>query len=155
MTRQFELESLPPIEELVPHKGSMCLWQRVEMLEEERIQCWTQTHLNANHPLSLDGEPLSIMALIEYAAQSVAVHGGALAWFANGDLQVREGFLVSVRNTEFFDFNRETSCLRVEAVVLMVDDTSKSYSFKLTDAEQNMVCQGRVMVVHFLKEEDK
>lgn len=142
------IEDLPAIAELVPHAADMCFWQQIEQLSADFIQCKTSSHLNPEHPLKLGATELSAMALIEYAAQSVAVHGGALAWLTRPGCAPQAGFLVAVRNIELLQFKPTTAWLRVKAEVLIADAASKSYQVAISDADDNLVCQGRVLIAH-------
>ena len=81
----------------IPHRGSMCLLDRVESWSDSAIACRANSHLRADNPLRHAGS-LGIANAIEYAAQAMAVHGALLA----GDEQApAAGFLTSVRNVRW------------------------------------------------------
>ena len=66
------------IEALVPHRGTMCLLDRMVDWDAGRIECVAGGHRDPAHPLrSRSG--LMASAAIEYAAQAAALHGGLLA----------------------------------------------------------------------------
>ncbi|HSC63587.1 MAG TPA: hydroxymyristoyl-ACP dehydratase [Caldimonas sp.] len=83
------------IEALIPHRGPMCLLDRVTAWDETRIECVAVNHRDAHHPLRSASGLLS-SAAIEYAAQAMAVHG-ALCAAAAGD-RAAPGFLASARD---------------------------------------------------------
>lgn len=80
----------------IPHQGSMCLLNHVVLWDEQRIECKANSHRLHDNPLRYRDQ-LGSACGIEYAAQTMAVHGVLLAP-ADGD-QPRSGFLVSVRGT--------------------------------------------------------
>lgn len=143
----WPLDTLPSICELVPHQHAMCFWQQILRLDENEILCQTQHHLMPSHPLK-HNEHLSVTALIEYGAQAVAVHGGACAWFHAATTTTRPGYLAAVRGVTFYDFDVRTPYLQGLAQLISADESCKNYQFKLFDAQQQLICDGRVMVVH-------
>jgi predicted hotdog family 3-hydroxylacyl-ACP dehydratase len=84
----------------VPHKGAMCLLDRVESWSEENISAIANIQIESN-PLAIAGK-LDSTAAIEYAAQAMAVHGALLSEVAaaQGKPQRKPlmGFLASVRS---------------------------------------------------------
>lgn len=132
------------IEALIPHTGTMCLLDRVLSFSNLEIVCQTQTHLASDNPLkSLTG--LSKIHLIEYGAQTIAIHGGLVAGRAK---QPRIGYIAMVKSVKWGRFNAATEFLTVSSKIEMADDSSKLYTFTISDAEHKEVCSGRVMVVH-------
>ncbi len=83
------------IEALIPHRGAMCLLERVTSWDATRIECIAVNHRDPRHPLR-SASGLLASAAIEYAAQSMAVHG-ALGAAAAGD-SCAPGFLASARD---------------------------------------------------------
>ncbi len=83
------------IEALIPHRGPMCLLDRMASWEATRIECVAVNHRDPRHPLRT-ASGLLASAAIEYAAQSMALHG-ALCADAAGD-QAAAGFLASARD---------------------------------------------------------
>ena len=71
------------IEALIPHRGPMCLLDRMTSWDATRIECVASTTATARHPLR-SASGLLASAAIEYAAQAMAVHG-ALCAAAAGD----------------------------------------------------------------------
>jgi len=64
-----------PISSLVPHQGTMCLLERVIEWDDRRVVLETATHRSPSNPLRSNGR-LRSLALCEYGAQAMAVHGG-------------------------------------------------------------------------------
>ena len=79
----------------MPHRGAMCLLQRLVAWDEARIECAAIGHRDPAHPLrSRSG--LMASAAIEYAAQAAALHGGLLAEAAGASAP--PGYLASARD---------------------------------------------------------
>ncbi len=87
-------DSLPRIIDLIPHRGRMCLLDRVvsvaggEMVAEGAVR--------ADNPFLRDGV-LAPAALVEYMAQAMA----ALVSWRHGDPVPKMGYLVGARNVVF------------------------------------------------------
>ena len=82
---------------LIPHSGAMCLLSRLEQWDLQHIVCCADNHRDPKHPLRTRSGLLA-SALIEYAAQAMALHG-ALTAQATGET-IRPGYLASVRGTQ-------------------------------------------------------
>jgi predicted hotdog family 3-hydroxylacyl-ACP dehydratase len=82
---------------LIPHSGAMCLLDTVEDWDEKRIVCTSATHRDINNPLR-HKEGLSMLSLIEYGAQAMAVHGCLLA--EKNSMVMEEGYLVALRDIQ-------------------------------------------------------
>ena len=80
---------------LIPHRGPMCLLDRMISWSETRIECVAVNHRDPGHPLR-SASGLLASAAIEYAAQAMALHG-ALCAAAGGD-RASPGFLASARD---------------------------------------------------------
>jgi predicted hotdog family 3-hydroxylacyl-ACP dehydratase len=92
------------IEALIPHRGPMCLLDRMTSWGPTGIECIAVGHRDPAHPLrSRSG--LLASAAIEYAAQATAVHG-ALCASAAGN-RAAPGFLASARDVRL-------ACLRLD-----------------------------------------
>jgi predicted hotdog family 3-hydroxylacyl-ACP dehydratase len=83
------------IESLIPHRGPMCLLDRMTSWDESRIECVAVNHRDARHPLR-SASGLLASAAIEYAAQAMAVHGALCADAAGASMA--PGFLASARD---------------------------------------------------------
>lgn len=85
------------ITQLIPHAGTMSLWDALLSADEQRAHCITDSHRRADNPLRREGR-LSAVHLIEYGAQAMAVHGGWLARAAGSTAQ--PGVLAAVRDLQ-------------------------------------------------------
>jgi len=84
----------------VPHRGTMCLLDRMVDWNAERIECVAGGHRDPAHPLrSRSG--LMASAAIEYAAQAAALHGGLLARAAGA--APSPGYLASAREVRLVE----------------------------------------------------
>ena len=91
------------IESRIPHRGRMCLLDRVIDWDADHVRCAATSHCDPQNPLRAHGR-LGAACGIEYAAQAMAVHG---ALMAGGELSMStgaatsprpHGMLMSVRN---------------------------------------------------------
>ena len=81
----------------VPHRGRMCLLDRLLGWDAQAIECSATGHADAAHPLRT-ASGLLAPAAIEYAAQAMALHGALLAR-ATG-VPATPGFLASARGVQ-------------------------------------------------------
>lgn len=115
------------IRALVPHAGSMCLLDRVLSWDDAGIVCATAQHRALSNPLRAAGR-LSAVHAIEFAAQSMAVHG---ALVAATQAPAVGGLLLSVRDCRFH-------CARLDDVTLDIEVSS-----------QRMAGSGRMLMYRF------
>lgn len=85
------------IARLIPHGGAMCLIDEVVSWDAQRIHCRSRSHLDPANPLRRGGR-LAALHLIEYGAQSMAIHGGLDAQ-SRGE-NAAPGLLVSAREVQ-------------------------------------------------------
>jgi predicted hotdog family 3-hydroxylacyl-ACP dehydratase len=83
------------IEALIPHRGAMCLLDRMVAWDETRVECVAVNHRDPLHPLRTRSG-LMASAAIEYAAQAAAVHGGLMAQASAATAS--PGYLASARD---------------------------------------------------------
>ncbi|MDA8383826.1 MAG: 3-hydroxylacyl-ACP dehydratase [Betaproteobacteria bacterium] len=137
----------------IPHKGDMCVLDRVETWNETTIECRAIGHLAAGNPLRCE-DSLGIANGIEYAAQAMAAHGALLA---GHDRCPAVGLLTSVRNvrwhkTRLDDLDGE---LIVRAERLSGTESTILYAFSLHHGD-TLLMSGRASVMldagsrHFL-----
>jgi predicted hotdog family 3-hydroxylacyl-ACP dehydratase len=133
------------IEALIPHRGTMCLLDRVIEWDTDRIVLATSTHRSPANPLRLDGR-LRAIHLCEYGAQAMAVHGGLCAQ-AEGKT-AKPGFLVSLRDVRLHIdyFDQLDGELRVTAQRLLETSASWQYAFTIDHANATLAT-GRAAVV--------
>jgi predicted hotdog family 3-hydroxylacyl-ACP dehydratase len=157
------------ITRLIPHAGAMCLLDAVLDWDAIRIRCVTTSHRDMENPLRRSGQ-LGILCGVEYAAQSMALHGslastgvdtarsaatgaGTARSAATGAGTARSaatgaGYLASVRDlachTDRLDLL--TGVLIVEAERLHGDAERAIYGFALRH-DDRILLNGRAAVV--------
>lgn len=85
------------IARIIPHAGSMCLLERVIEWNDDTIICGSHSHQHPDNPLRRGGQ-LSSVHLVEYAAQSAAVHGALLA--RKQGQRLPAGYLAALRSVQ-------------------------------------------------------
>ncbi len=137
------------IEAHIPHQHRMCLLDEVIHWDDSAIRCRSGTHRDPQNPLRL-GVRLNAACGIEYAAQSMALHGAlcALAQPPGAAGAARAGFLASLRDVRLFvarldDIEPDLLC---EAVRIAGDSGSALYDF-LVSAAQRPLLSGRATVI--------
>lgn len=133
------------IEAMIPHKGSMCLWDEVLEWDAQRIRLRALDHVNAGHPLR-SRDRLGAVHLCEYGAQAMAVHGGLRARESGG--QARPGLLVALRGVQLHCVRIDdlTGSLECEAEVLVEAEGSQQYGFRISHAGK-LLAEGRAAVM--------
>jgi predicted hotdog family 3-hydroxylacyl-ACP dehydratase len=129
----------------IPHQGSMCLLDRVDAWDPQRIQCSAVSHRAADNPLRAY-DRLGAACGIEYAAQTMAVHGALLA--PPDSTRARTGYLVSVRGTRLHVSRLDdiAADLQVEATCITRSENNVLYQFSISAAGQ-LLLEGRAAVV--------
>jgi predicted hotdog family 3-hydroxylacyl-ACP dehydratase len=132
------------IERHIPHKGGMCLLDRVASWDDRQIHCRAVSHRDNDHPLRRDGS-LGAACGIEYAAQAMAVHGALLA---PPDETPRVGYLVSVRGVRLHVLRLDDidADLDITAACLTRSDNHLLYEFTVA-AGGRILLEGRAAVV--------
>jgi predicted hotdog family 3-hydroxylacyl-ACP dehydratase len=132
-------------QDLIPHKGAMCLLDAVAEHDATHIHAVSATHAGADNPLRADGR-LHAVALCEYGAQAMALHGALLARERGGRAQ--PGYLVSLRevelHVEYVDDLPGT--LDVFAEQLLDAGGSLQYAFRV-EHRGNVLASGRAAVL--------
>ncbi|HET9835934.1 MAG TPA: phosphotransferase [Rhodanobacteraceae bacterium] len=130
---------------LIPHAGTMCLLDAVVAHDATRIHAVSATHVSADNPLRAEGR-LHAVALCEYGAQAMAVHGALLARERGG--RARPGYLVSLREVElrveYVDDLPGT--LDIFAEQLLDAGGSLQYAFRVEHCG-NVLASGRAAVL--------
>lgn len=141
------------IEARIPHQGRMCLLDEVIDWNAQHIRCGTATHRAPDNPLRSHGR-LGIACGIEYAAQTMALHGALAGGAANGIAgasaagPAQVGLLASVRDVRLFvprldDIESDLIC---EVTHLAGDGLTALYEFALRDRDRTLL-SGRASVV--------
>ncbi len=139
------------IERNIPHRGSMCLLDEVIEWDAGHIRCRSSTHRRPDHPLRSQ-DRLSVACGIEYAAQSMAVHGalagGAPGAPGAGIIRSEIGFLAGLRDVQLHVARLDDlhADLIADAKLIAGDHGSALYEFVLT-SEARRLLSGRATVV--------
>lgn len=114
----------------VPHQGAMCLWDEVLDWDATRIRLRAGNHRDPVHPLRARGR-LPALALCEYGAQAMAVHGGLLASAQGGSAAA--GVLVALREVVLAvdRIDDLPGLLEGEAELVAASAASQQYAFRL------------------------
>lgn len=136
---------------LIPHAGSMCLWDELVAADADRAHCRSDSHRRPDHPLRQAGR-LSAVHLVEYGAQAMAVHGGWLAKAASAtgtDGRARPGVLAAVRDLELkvAYLDDLAGPLECEARRLVSNAGGWMYEFQLFCGGE-LLARGRASVIH-------
>jgi predicted hotdog family 3-hydroxylacyl-ACP dehydratase len=133
------------IEAMIPHKGTMCLWDAVVDWDDRRIRLRSDGHRDPAHPLRSD-DHLRAVHLCEYGAQAMAVHGGLRGAAAGGAPKV--GFLVALRDVQLHVacIDDLADALECEAELLAESAASQQYGFRIMHAG-SVVAEGRAAVM--------
>lgn len=130
---------------LVPHAGSMCLWDEVLSWDAGRVHLRAHNHRDPAHPLR-SHHRLRAVHLCEYGAQAMAVHGGLLAQQGGG--LARPGMLVALRGVELHVVRIDDlpGAIECEAEALIVGDSGQQYAFRIHHAGV-LLAEGRAAVM--------
>lgn len=126
---------------LVPHQYAMCLWDEVVAWDVQRIRLRARNHADPAHPLRARGR-LHALALCEYGAQAMAVHGGLLASRQGGC--AAPGMLVALREVELAVARIDDldGMLEGEAELVAASTASQQYAFRIHHAGR-LLASGR------------
>jgi len=132
------------IQEHIPHKDGMCLLDEVLSWDLTQTQCRASTHRCPHNPLRANGR-LGAACGIEYAAQTMAVHGALVASASGGTAP--PGFLASVRgvrlNVDRLDVFEADLVTLVERVA--GDENTALYEFSVS-ADNVVLVMGRAAI---------
>lgn len=133
------------IQSHIPHRGGMCLLDEVLSWDEVRIRCRASSHRLADNPLRAHGR-LGAACGVEYAAQTMAVHGAIMAHAVG--TKARAGVLTSVRSlvlrvTRLDDLDTD---LIASAERLAGDEGSTLYEFTVSGGGHELL-SGRAGIV--------
>ena len=133
------------IRTLIPHAGSMCLFDNVLDWNDESIVCVTNTHRDETNPLRRDGR-LSALHALEYGAQAAAIHGGLRARAAGATAP--PCYLAALRDAHLHVAGLDdlASPLEVRAQRLFGDSGNTIYQCAIS-AGGISVAEGRVTIM--------
>ncbi len=133
----------------VPHRGSMCLLDRLQHWTATEVHCTATSHGAPDHPMRTAGGLLAPCA-IEYAAQAMALHGALVAESATGGHgEPGAGYIASVRGVRLHAARLDDipGPLHVFAERLSGDERQVLYAFRLADEAGRGLAEGRAVVV--------
>ena len=137
------------IENHIPHQGGMCLLDEVLTWNPVRVQCRSSTHRDIANPLR-SRDRLAGVCGIEYAAQTMAVHGALIASRITMSPKgaAVAGYLASVRNVTLFASRLDDveSDLVATAELVTGDDRTVLYDFSVSGNERVLLA-GRATIV--------
>jgi predicted hotdog family 3-hydroxylacyl-ACP dehydratase len=128
---------------LIPHAGSMVLIDAVDSWTAKQIICRTRSHKNPDNPLRLHGR-LSAIHLIEYGAQTTAIHGGILSG------KSAPGFLAAARGVHFYIDNLDDIAgeIIITASAELKIQNGAVYSLTINDTHNKLLFDARATVVY-------
>lgn len=138
------------IEARMPHRGTMCLLDRLVAWDDGRIECTATGHRDPSHPLR-SRRGLMAGTAIEYAAQAAALHGGLLAESAGANAS--PGYLASARDVRLGAWRLDDlpvdsgdDALRIVAERQAADAGHLLYAFRVEHGRRE-IASGRLAVV--------
>ncbi|QOW24646.1 phosphotransferase [Lysobacter sp. H23M47] len=145
MSADLQAIDAQAIASLIPHAGSMSLWDRVLEWDDASIRLSAERHRDPAHPLR-SGERLRAVHLCEYGAQAMGVHGGLRASRAGG--VARPGLLVALRGVALHVARIDDlpGALEGEARLLIDGDNGWQYEFRVLHAGA-LLAEGRAAVM--------
>jgi predicted hotdog family 3-hydroxylacyl-ACP dehydratase len=132
------------IQEHIPHQGAMCLLDEVLSWDLLQTRCRSSTHRSAENPLRAEGR-LGAVCGIEYAAQTMAVHGALIASAAgtvapSGLLASVRGVRLNIDRLDVFEGDLVTCVERVAG-----DESTALYEFSVS-ADDVVLLSGRAAI---------
>ncbi len=129
------------ISELLPHRGTARMLERVVRWDADEIVVATRTHRRADNPLRRDGQ-LASVNLAEYGAQAMALHG---ALSSGPGRAAPDALVVAVRDLRttratLDDLGGE---LEIRARRLLATPPSWQYEFEARHAGES-IASGRI-----------
>ncbi|SFL05304.1 phosphotransferase [Lysobacter sp. cf310] len=139
------MRSREQIAALIPHQGTMCLWEEVLDWDADAIRLRSHGHRDPTHPLR-SHDRLRALHLCEYGAQAMAVHGGLLARAA-GEI-ARPGLLVALRGVELRVARIDDLAGAIEAQARKLVDAGDSWQYEFALHHQGvLLASGRAAVM--------
>ena len=134
----------PALAALVPHRGAMCLLERVLSWDEAGIVCGATSHLRPDNPLRRNGR-LAALCGAEYAMQAAALHGALL----DGGICQKAGRVAALRDLRLsVDRLDDTAFgeLRVSALLHHREAGGLLYRFDVAASEGRVLVSGRAAI---------
>ena len=136
---------------MLPHGETMCLLDKVESWDDKRIICLTRSHRLATNPLR-NAQGLPMIALLEYGAQAMAIHGCLLMQKTGTKMQ--EGYLAALRDVKLSEgyLSDIDEDLVVEAEQVYKDGGNMIYNLSVKAGVRELA-NGRATAVGKLNQE--
>jgi predicted hotdog family 3-hydroxylacyl-ACP dehydratase len=133
------------IGELLPHRGTARMIDRVVSLDDTQIVVATSSHRAPSNPLLFEGR-LASVHLVEYGAQAMALHG-ALRAIAAGGIP-KNALLVAVRDFSASRSHVEDLAgeLEIRARELISTAAGWQYLFEVRH-DGSLIASGRVAAI--------
>jgi predicted hotdog family 3-hydroxylacyl-ACP dehydratase len=128
----------------IPHQNGMCLLDEVLSWDTTQASCRSSTHRSGDNPLRAHNR-LGAACGIEYAAQSMAIHGALVASAAG--MAAPPGLLASVRGVQLH-------CERLDDIAddlitavqrIAGDESTALYEFSVS-ADEIVLLKGRAAI---------
>lgn len=131
---------------LIPHAADMCLLDKVLHWDQSNIHCQASSHRSPNHPLR-EPRGLASVHAIEYAAQTMAVHGGLLILEQGGSPS--PGYVVALKQVRLHVrwLHDIPDILHIQAQALLQSSAAMIYRFHV-NAAGNAIAEGRITVMN-------
>ena len=135
------------IEGHIPHRYAMCLLDSVLAWDDAFIFCQADSHQDPLNPLRAHGR-LGAVCAIEYAAQTMAVHGSLRLKRGHSEERSSHGYLTGVRNLHLWVERLDTleEKLDCKATRVTGDALGILYTFEIS-AGGVAVASGRATVI--------
>ena len=132
------------IQDHIPHQDGMCLLDEVLSWDATHARCRSSTHRSLENPLRAYGR-LGAACGIEYAAQTMAVHGALVASAAGA--AAPHGFLASARGVQLHCDRLDdlTGDLVTAVKRLAGDESTALYEFSVS-ADEVVLLEGRAAI---------
>ncbi|MEJ0058666.1 MAG: hypothetical protein WDM79_03320 [Terricaulis sp.] len=137
------MSAFPPAEDLVPHKGEMCLIDRIVGEEGETVRA--EVTIRPDHLFFKQGHGVPAYVGFELMAQTISAYDGLRRRRSGKPPAI--GFLLGCRRyAASRPFFREGETLAIEVTSLLGEDGMASFQCRITDAGGDDVASGVINV---------
>jgi predicted hotdog family 3-hydroxylacyl-ACP dehydratase len=131
---------------LIPHTGTMCLLDRVDTFDDQRIVCRASSHRLLDNPLR-HHDQLSVQAGIEYAAQAVAAHGSLLARQGGSTPSPRGGMIAVLTDIHWYTDRLDTFPAELIVMAEKLADLPQGLNYRFSlSAGQQCLLDGELII---------
>ncbi len=126
----------PPIADLIPHSGTMCLLDRVVAWDSGQTQC--ALTVSENDPFADSSGRIPAYVGIEYLSQCAAAHACLKASNEEGDSTPKVALLLGSRKVELFaDHFAVGQSLLIQAARVAATEDTAIFAGEIRDAGSN------------------